>query len=163
MKLIFRKGNKVVIILSFILVSFIIYSFTFDKNKDTKTKYYLNTTISLDMEQATDKVIAELKKEGFGIATQFDVDKVFKEKLDIDFRKYRILGACNSTFALRSIKTEDKIGTIIPCNVMLQEVDGGTEIAIINPVAMVASIDNDEMKKIADEIYIKLMRVLSNL
>jgi len=126
-------------------------------------KYYINKTVNADLETATIKVKEELQKEGFGIVTQFDVNKALKEKLDVDFRQYRILGACNPAFALRSINAEDKIGTILPCNVMLQETDNGTEIAIINPKSMVAEIDNKEMKTIAIEIYDKMKRVISSL
>ncbi len=126
-------------------------------------KYYINTTIHADMETATGKIKEELAVEGFGIVTQFDVNKALKEKLNVDFRKYRILGACNPAFALRSITVEEKIGTILPCNVMLQEIEGGTEIAIINPKAMVSEIDNEAMKAIADEIYEKLSRVISKI
>jgi len=126
-------------------------------------KYYINKTINADLETATTKIKEELQKEGFGIVTQFDVNKALKEKLDVDFRQYRILGACNPAFALRSINTEDKIGTILPCNVMLQEVDGGIEIAIINPQSMISGIDNAEMKAIGEEILEKMNRVIENV
>ncbi len=126
-------------------------------------KYYINKTVNTDLETATVNVKEELQKEGFGIVTQFDVNNALKEKLNIDFRQYRILGACNPAFALRSINAEDKIGTILPCNVMLQAVENGTEVAIINPAVMVSDIDNDEMKTIAGEIHIKLQRVISQL
>jgi len=126
-------------------------------------KYYINKTINADLETATELIKEELQKEGFGIVTQFDVNKALKEKLDVDFRQYRILGACNPAFALRSINTEDKIGTILPCNVMLQEIDNGVEIAIINPKQMVADIDNAEMKAIAHEIFDKMQNVISNI
>jgi len=123
-------------------------------------KYYINKTVKENLESITIKITEELKKEGFGIVTQFDVNKALKEKLDVDFRAYRIMGACNPAFALKSIQTEDKIGTILPCNVMLQEVEGGTEIAIINPISMVSGIDNDEMKSIAEQINEKMHRVI---
>jgi len=126
-------------------------------------KYYINTTINTDMETATIKVGEELQKEGFGIVTQFDVNKALKEKLDVDFRPYRFVGACNPAFAFRSENAEDKIGTILPCNVMLQSVEGGTEVAIINPRSMVKDIDNDAMKAIAEEIFEKLQRVINNI
>jgi len=126
-------------------------------------EYYVNKTIVADIEKATDRIKTELKKEGFGIVTQFDVNKALKEKMDVDFRPYRILGACNPPFALKSINAEDKIGTLLPCNVMLQEFDGKTEIAIINPVAMMQSVENDEMLKIAKEIAIKLNKALSEV
>jgi uncharacterized protein (DUF302 family) len=126
-------------------------------------KYYINNTINADLETATIIIKEELQKDGFGIVTEFDVNKALKEKLDVDFRQYRILGACNPAFALRSINAEDKIGTILPCNVMLQEVENGIEIAIINPKAMISEIENDEMKDIANEIYDKMQRVISSL
>ncbi len=126
-------------------------------------KYYINKTINLEMDDATKKVEAELQKEGFGVVTQFDVDKALKEKLNVDFRPYRILGVCNPPFALKSIMAEDKIGTIIPCNVMLQTFNQETEVAIINPVTMVGEIDNEEMKEIAEEILERLQRVIDNI
>ncbi len=126
-------------------------------------EYYVNKTIVADIEKATELIKTELQKEGFGIVTQFDVNKALKEKMDVDFRPYRILGACNPPFALKSINAEDKIGTLLPCNVMLQEFDGKTEIAIINPVAMMQSVENDEMLKIAKEIAVKLNKALSKV
>ncbi len=126
-------------------------------------KYYINKTVNADLETATTKVKEELQKEGFGIVTQFDVNKALKEKLDVDFRQYRILGACNPAFALRSINAENKIGTILPCNVMLQEAENGIEIAIINPKSMVSDIDNAEMKVISEEIYDKMQRVIASI
>ena len=126
-------------------------------------KYYINKTINKDLETATKVVTEELQKEGFGIVTQFDVNQALKEKLNVDFRPYRIMGACNPAFALKSIEAEDKIGTILPCNVMLQEVAGGIEVAIINPIAMVSGIDNEEMKAIASQINEKMLRVIAKL
>ncbi|RLD49603.1 MAG: hypothetical protein DRI94_10835 [Bacteroidetes bacterium] len=126
-------------------------------------KYYINKIVNTDIETATNKITAELQKEGFGIVTQFDVHKALKEKMDLDFRPYRILGACNPPFALKSINAEDKIGTFLPCNVMLQEENGKTEIAIINPVAMMQSVENEEMKAIANEIALKLNSALSKV
>ena len=126
-------------------------------------KYYNNKIVKTDIEKATELIKTELLKEGFGIVTQFDVNKALKEKLDVDFRQYRILGACNPAFALKSINAENKIGTVLPCNVMLQEVEGGTEIAIINPVAMVRDVESEDMKAIAKEIHEKLQRVINNI
>ncbi len=126
-------------------------------------EYYVNKTIVADIEKATEIIKSELQKEGFGIVTQFDVNKALKEKMDVDFRPYRILGACNPPFALKSINAEDKIGTLLPCNVMLQEFDGKTEIAVINPVTMMQSVKNEEMLKIAKEIAEKLNRALSKV
>jgi len=126
-------------------------------------KYYNNKYVNTDIETATKIITEELQNEGFGIVTQFDVNKALKDKMGVDFRPYRILGACNPPFALKSIMAEDKIGTFLPCNVMLQEVDGKTEITIINPVAMMQSVENEEMKKIAGEIAEKLNSALSKI
>ena len=126
-------------------------------------KYYINKTVNADLETATKIVKEKLQKEGFGVVTQFDVNRALKEKLDVDFRPYRILGACNPAFALRLINVNDKIGTILPCSVMLQETGNGTGIAIINPKSIVTEIDNKEMKTIAIEIYDKMQRVISRL
>jgi len=126
-------------------------------------KYYINKAINADLETATEIVKEELQKEGFGIVTQFDVNKALKEKLNVDFRQYRIMGACNPGFALKSIEVEDKIGTILPCNVMLQELEQGTEIAIIDPIAMISDIDNKAMQVIAEQIKEKMQRVIDRL
>ncbi len=126
-------------------------------------KYYINKTINRDLELATTIVKEELQKEGFGIVTQFDVNRAMKEKLDVDFRPYRIMGACNPAFALKSINAEDKIGTILPCNVMLQQTESGTEVAIINPLSMTAGIDNAAMQQIAQEISEKMNRVINRI
>ena len=123
-------------------------------------KYYLNKTINTNIEIATKRITEELQKEGFGVVTQFDVNKALKDKLEIEFRKYRIMGACNPSFALKSINTEPLIGTILPCNVMLHEKGTETEIAIINPIYMIKDIDNPEMKKIAKDIYDKMIKVI---
>jgi uncharacterized protein (DUF302 family) len=126
-------------------------------------KYYFNKTVNTNLETATQNIAEELQKEGFGIVTRFDVNEALKDKLDVDFRPYRILGACNPAFALRSINAEDKIGTILPCNVMLQEVEEGIEIAIINPKSMVADTGNKVMNVIASEIYEKMQRVIASV
>jgi len=126
-------------------------------------KYYINKIVNTDLETATQNITEELQKEGFGIVTQFDVNKALKEKLDVDFRQYRILGACNPQYALKAITTEDKIGVILPCNVMLQEKDEGIEIAIVNPSVMVNSIDNLAMKSLAKTIFSRLEIALKRL
>jgi uncharacterized protein (DUF302 family) len=99
-------------------------------------KYYFSKIISLSFDDAIEKVMAELKKEGFGVLTDIDVKQTLKKKLDVDFKKYRILGACNPPFAYKALQVEDKIGTMLPCNVIVQEIDEGhVEVAAIDPVA----------------------------
>src|SRR5271157_4908549 len=98
-------------------------------------KYYFSKTLSMSFDEAVSKTIEELKKEGFGILTDIDVQKTLKSKLDVDFRRYRILGTCNPPFAYNALLAENKIGTM-PCNVVVQEADGGkTEVAAIDPIA----------------------------
>ena len=126
-------------------------------------KYYMNSIMNADMETSTQFVKDILETEGFSIVTQFDVNKALKDKLGVNFRPYRIMGACNPAYALRSIEAEDKIGSIIPCNVMLQSVDKGTEIVIIDPVNMVSALQNEEMKSIAEEISLKLKNVITQI
>lgn len=124
-------------------------------------KYYINKITDLDFESAVNKVTVELQKVGFGIVTIFDLNKTFKDKLGIDFRPYTILGACNPPYALESINAEDKIGTLLPCNVMLQGYDDKTEIAVVDPEAMMFHVENEKMKAIASDIKQKLVKALN--
>lgn len=104
-------------------------------------------------DEAIDKVTKELKEEGFGILTEIDVKETFKKKLDVDFRKYRILGACNPQMAHQAISAESKIGTMLPCNVIVQETkDGKTEVSAVDPVASMSAIENDRLGSIAQEV-----------
>ncbi|MGV8964446.1 MAG: DUF302 domain-containing protein [Candidatus Saccharimonadaceae bacterium] len=126
--------------------------------------YYFNKTVSADFESVKKKVVAELEKEGFGILTEIDVQATLKKKLDVDFRKYHILGACNAPFAHKALKAEDKVGTMLPCNVILQELDNGqVEVAAVNPIASMQAIENNELASIASEISEKLQKVISAL
>ena len=126
--------------------------------------YYFTKIVHDDFDTAILKVTEELKKEGFGILTEIDVQATFKKKLDIDFKKYRILGACNPNFAYKAIQAEDKIGTMLPCNVIVQEhEDGKVEVTAVDPVASMMAIKNDALDAIAAEIRGKLSRVITNL
>ena len=126
--------------------------------------YYFNKTLSADFETVKKQVVAELEKEGFGILTEIDVQATFKKKLDVDFRKYQILGACNPAFAHKALKTEDKVGTMLPCNVILQELENGKiEVAAVNATASMKAIDNVELKSIASEISGRLQKVIAAL
>jgi uncharacterized protein (DUF302 family) len=109
-------------------------------------------------------VTEELRKEGFGILTDIDVKATLKKKLDVEFRKYRILGACNPPFAYKALQAEDKIGTMLPCNVIVQEIsDGQIEVTAIDPLASMQAIENAELKKIAAEISNKLKTVIDRV
>ena len=126
--------------------------------------YYFNTLVNVDFEQAIDKVKEELKKEGFGVLTEIDVKDTFRKKLDIDFRNYRILGACNPTFAHRALQTEEKVGVMLPCNVVVEEREPGkVDVTAVDPVASMSAIPNKDLESIAGDVREKLKRVVSNL
>jgi uncharacterized protein (DUF302 family) len=126
--------------------------------------YYFNKTLNISFDDAITKVTEELKNEGFGILTEIDVKEAMKKKLNKDFRKYKILGACNPPFAYKALLTEDKIGTMLPCNVIVQELDSGNvEVAAIDPIASMQAVDNPSLGDIANEISEKLKKVIDNL
>lgn len=126
--------------------------------------YYRSKILSSSFEEAESRVIDELKKEGFGILTEIDVREKFKEKLDVDFRRYKILGACNPPFAYKALQADDKIGTMLPCNVIIQEIsEKEIEIAAIDPVASMQAVENSQLKEIATQIREKLISVIDRL
>jgi uncharacterized protein (DUF302 family) len=126
--------------------------------------YYFNREINESFEKALEKVIESLKREGFGILTEIDVKKTLKKKLDVDFQKYKILGACNPPFAYKALEAENKIGTMLPCNVIVQEIsEGQVEVAAVDPVASMKAIDNPALLEIANQVQEKLKKVIMNL
>jgi len=125
--------------------------------------YYINTKLPINIEAATLLIEQEIKKEGFGIVSRFDVDQALQEKLQLSFRKYRILGACNPAFAVQAIAADDKIGTILPCNIMIQATDEGVEIAIINAQEIIKGIENTDLNQIAKTITKKMQQVIKRL
>jgi uncharacterized protein (DUF302 family) len=116
--------------------------------------------VDLPYEAAVEKVIAALKEEGFGVLTEIDVQATLKKKLDVDFRKYVILGACNPPLAHRALQTEMEIGLLLPCNVIVYEEDGGSVISIIDPLSMLDFVEGTELTPVADEARAKLQRVI---
>jgi uncharacterized protein (DUF302 family) len=127
-------------------------------------KYYFSKVVALSFDDAIEKVIAELKKEGFGVLTDIDVKQTLKKKLDVDFKKYRILGACNPPFAYKALQVEDKIGTMLPCNVIVQEIDEGrVEVAAIDPVTSMQAVANPALKEVAEKVQGKLKKVIENI
>lgn len=127
-------------------------------------KYYIKTNLTTDFENAIEQVKAALKEEGFGVLTEIDVRKTMKEKLDIDFRDYRILGACNPPLAHKALTAEDKIGTMLPCNVIVQKLDDGTiEVAAVDPFASMQAVKNEDLGGIATTVKEKLEKVIANL
>lgn len=123
--------------------------------------YYFSKTKKASFEEAVEAVKNELKEEGFGILTEIDVRETLKKKLDVDFRKYRILGACNPPFAYKALQAEDKIGTMLPCNVIIQEVsEGVVEIAAVDPVASMQAVGNPHLAEIANQTQAKLRKAV---
>ncbi len=123
--------------------------------------YYHNRTINKNFEETISAVTEALKKEGFGVLTQIDMADKFKEKLGVDFRKYVILGACNPPLAYKALQTEDKIGVMLPCSVIVQEwAPGKVEIATIDPMSSMAAVDNPALEEIAAEVSTRLKRVV---
>jgi uncharacterized protein (DUF302 family) len=126
--------------------------------------YYFAKTLDLPFDAAIEKVTEALKAEGFGVLTEIDVQKTLKAKLDVDFRPYRILGACNPGFAHKALIAEDKIGTMLPCNVIVQDAgDGKTEVAAVDPMASMQAVDNGELGEIAGSVRDKLKAVIAAL
>ena len=111
-----------------------------------------------------EKVREELKKEGFGVITEIDIKKTLKERIDVDFRNYTILGACNPGFAYKALQAEDKIGILLPCNVVIQETKSGEiEVLAFDPASVMMSLDNPELEKLSTEVREKLTKVLESL
>ena len=126
--------------------------------------YYMSTTLNKSFNQSIDAVITALKEEGFGVLTDIDVRDTMKKKLGVDFRNYRILGACNPPFAHKALLAEDKIGTMLPCNVIVQELKPGTvEVAAVDPVSSMQAVNNKELEPVALEIRERLQRVVEGL
>ena len=127
--------------------------------------YYFNKTLSgKSFDQAIEDVTAELKKEGFGVLTEIDVKDTLKKKLDVDFKKYKILGACNPSFAHQALQNEDKIGVMLPCNVIVEEHENGEiEVSAVDPVASMSAVGNDSLGEIAAQVRDNLKKVINNL
>ena len=126
--------------------------------------YYFAKTLTLGFDEAAQRTIEALKREGFGIITEIDVKDTFKKKLDVDFRSYRILGACSPALAHEALLLEDKVGTMLPCNVVVQDIGGGrTEVAAIDPVASMQAINNPRLKEAAERVQAKLKAVVDSL
>ena len=125
-------------------------------------KYYIAKTVKGDFAAVVDRAMAALKAEGFGVLTDIDVKATMKKKLDLDFRDYRILGACNPPLAHEALTADDKIGTMLPCNVIVQDLGGGeVEVAAIDPAISMAQVGNKVLQTIADSVTGKLARVIA--
>ncbi len=130
---------------------------------ETTANYAFRARLDLSYEQAVDKVIAALKEQGFGVLTEIDVKATLKKKLDIDFRKYVILGACNPPLAHRALSADLDIGLLLPCNVAIYEDEGASIVSIADPIAMLGLADKAGVEPVASEARERLQRVLKAL
>lgn len=126
-------------------------------------EYGMSTTVDLPFEKAIEKVTEELKKEEFGVLTTIDVKETMKKKLDVDFPKYVILGACNPPFAYRALQTEEQIGLLLPCNVIVYEKEGKTVVSVFDPLVMTTVMENEKIRPIAEEVRQRLERVVRRM
>ena len=127
-------------------------------------EYHISKSVTGTFEDVVLKVREELKKEGFGVLTEIDIKNTFKSKLDVDFRKYTILGACNPEYAHNALQAEDKVGTMLPCNVIVQEkAEGRIEVAAVNPKASMMAIKNEKLEQLATDVTQKLQKVVDRL
>lgn len=122
-------------------------------------EYGFSKKVDMSYENAVEKVTEELKKEGFGVLTSIDVKDTLKKKIDVDFKKYIILGACNPSLAHKALESEEELGLLLPCNVIVYEKNDGTMVSFFDPMIMTHLIDNDKLKIIAEEVQSKLKRV----
>jgi uncharacterized protein (DUF302 family) len=126
--------------------------------------YYNSKIVNTSFEDAIAKVTTELQKEGFGILTEIDVKETLKKKLDVEFRKYKILGACNPPNAYKALQAEENIGVLLPCNVVVQQrEDGKIQVSVVNPIESMQAVGNQNLSSVAQEISLKLERVLEQL
>jgi len=126
-------------------------------------QYGFSKTVDLSFEQTIEKVTEELKQEGFGVLTTIDVKEILKKKIDVDFKKYTILGACNPPIAHKALQTEEELGLLLPCNIIVYEKDDKTIVSMFDPMLMTDIIKNEQMEPIAKEVKEKLQRVLAEI
>ncbi len=125
--------------------------------------YGFSKTVDLSFEDTINKVTEELKKEGFGILTTIDVKETLKNKIDVDFKKYTILGACNPTLAHKALQAEEEIGLLLPCNVIVYDKEGKSVVSVFDPSLMTKVVENENLNPIAEEVKEKLQRVFNNI
>ncbi len=126
--------------------------------------YHNSKIVNCSYEEAIQKVTEELKKEGFGVLTEIDVKETLKKKIDVDFRKYKILGACNPPLAYKALQAEENIGVMLPCNVIVQEtIEGKVQVSAINPMVAMQSVGNMALTEVAQTVTLKLQTVINNL
>ncbi|MBN1407241.1 MAG: DUF302 domain-containing protein [Calditrichaceae bacterium] len=127
-------------------------------------EYYISTKIKISFEESMELVTEKLKEQGFGVLTEIDVKATMKKKLDVDFYNYKILGACNPPLAHKALLAEDKIGVLLPCNVIIQEKEKGmVEVSAVNPIASMQAVENPALSDIAGEVTSRLKKVIDSL
>jgi uncharacterized protein (DUF302 family) len=126
--------------------------------------YYFSKLVNEDFDVAIEKVTEKLKEEGFGVLTEIDVKATLKKKLNVDFKKYKILGACNPPFAYKALQAEDKIGIMLPCNIVVEEnSEGKVEVSAVDPIASMMAVKNESLGSVAEEVRVKLRKVIDQL
>ncbi len=127
-------------------------------------KYYIEKTLRTDFESAVTRTKEALAKEGFGVLSEINIHEKLKEKLDVDYPRYRILGACNPSLAYEALKKENKIGTMLPCNVIVRELsENESEVAAVDPIASMQAVENDELGPVAVQVKKKLEKIIDSL
>lgn len=127
-------------------------------------KYYIDKLLNENFDEAVNKIKKQLPEYGFGVVTEFNVDEKFKEKLGIDFRRYKVLGACNPSYAYEALELEPLIGTMLPCNIIVQEIElGKTQVAAVDPVASMSVVNNKDLESAAVQIKHMLSKLISEL
>lgn len=126
--------------------------------------YYSSKSVKYSFDETIQKISEELKKEGFGILTEIDVKETLKNKLQVEFRRYKILGACNPAFAYKALQLEENLGVLLPCNVVVQEKEDHTiQVSVVNPLESMKKVENEKLNEVASEISVKLSKFLANL
>ena len=126
--------------------------------------YYFTTVTKGNMAAIEAKIIPLLKEEGFGVLTQIDIQQTLKDKLNVDFKKYKILGVCNPPFAYEALQAENKIGTMLPCNIIIQEISPNTiEVSAINPMVSMKAVKNDKLVSVAKNVSVKLQNIINRI
>ena len=126
--------------------------------------YYFSKKVKGNMQDVAGQVRGALKNQGFGVISEIDIQKTFKEKLGEDFRPYLILGACNPHFAYQALQSEDKIGTMLPCNIIIQQIDKDTvEVAAVDPAASMSAVENKDLGNIAHNVQSRLREMVNEL
>ena len=125
--------------------------------------YGISKVVSMSYDKAIERVTEELRKEGFGVLTTIDVRETLKKKLDVDFNRYIILGACNPPFAYKALQAEEHIGLLLPCNVIVYEKEGKTVVGVFDPMSMTKLVENEALKPVAEDVAARLQRVLNSL